>query len=91
MKIRKCGGCTIPLNQSPLVSPDDLIFMKKERRPKRGKKWTSADENDFTLANVHFHASTSCTGPFESIVFDLEDVQITEVEREYLHGKKFYI
>ena len=88
-RVRKCGGCSIPINAFPLVSPHDLIFMKKERRPKRTKKWSSTNENDFALVNIHFHPNTSCTGKFDSI--ESGDVQLTEVERKYLHQKNLFV
>ncbi|XP_066914425.1 uncharacterized protein [Clytia hemisphaerica] len=93
-RIKVCGkrrnGCTKgDISKLPLESPKDLIFMKKERRPKRDKHWSSVDENDYVMAYVHYHIE--CAVQSSNNIVLAEDVNITEEERVFLNGKGFIL
>lgn len=57
---RKCGGCSNPISDDPLVPPLDVCLMTKELRPKKGKLWKFIMPDDFVMANVHYHADSNC-------------------------------
>jgi len=92
-KIKVCGkkrkGCTKgQISDLPLTSPHNLIFMKKERRPKRSKHWSSADESDFVLADVHYHIE--CAEKSNGPIVLAENVNpLTEEEIVLLKEKGF--
>jgi len=61
-RIKKCGGCKVPISDDPLEPPFDVCFLRKEKRPKRGKTWSSNNEEDFVLTNTHYHIKSKCIG-----------------------------
>lgn len=65
-RIKKCGGCSVPLNKELLIPPHDVCLARKERRPKQGRSWGSKREDDFVLTNVHYHVKRKCIGQIDA-------------------------
>ena len=58
-RMKKCGGCKTPLIEK-VDFPEDLVFCRKEKRPKRGCTWKSKNEDDFVITNTHYHVNKKC-------------------------------
>ena len=56
-RIRKCGGCNVPLNTSVPEAPQDIVLLQKAERPNRDTSWR---DNDLMKMNVHCHVSKKC-------------------------------
>lgn len=70
-RIRKCNGCKRSIADIELEPPTDICLVKKEKIPKMGKSYSSQNPDDFVLAKVHYHPSSSC------LKFDFKKLKIS--------------
>lgn len=89
-RIKKCGGCSNSIAEDPLTPPHDLIFCKKEKRPKKNCRWSSTKEEDFVITNVHYHIDIKCIKKIHENILLEDGVSITPIHIEYFHNNGIY-